>query len=460
MFGSGRHAGAVDFSRCNVLEVLVNRIECPSPQEDRVTTIRLAATSPTMYSSRNANSCALANWCAILTQCTRLSPRRAPLGQFDDIRPFHDQEVRGVLSRLQTSPDMVEALVNFQFPRIGRTIAPVARVLARSRLKLHFDGIDSVAAFQDRLSAYFGHMVNTTTDGFSYQGLQTTGSGTPTIFISNHRDIALDSAFLNYALFSEGRPTARVAIGDNLFSNDSASDFMRLNKGFVVKRNVSGRKAMYEALQNTSSFIRESVESGEQVWIAQRSGRAKDGFDRTDPALLKMLALAWREEGFQGFLDRVRLVPVSVSYELDPCDLAKARELYQVQERGEPYAKAPDEDLISMIEGVTGQKGRVQLTVGSRVSPEHGTPEGAGLAIDGQIVGNLQVFPTHQWAWNQLEAEQTGGCAGAHSDACTRPRLEELKQRCRDAPEHHRPFLLLQYANLIKNKQEIADKEA
>ncbi len=382
------------------------------------------------------------------------------MGQFDDIRPFHDQEVRGVLSRLQTSPDMVDALVNFQFPRIGRAMVPIARILARSRLKSQFDGIDSVAAFQDRISGYFGHMVHTTTDGFNYRGLESTDSGAPTIFISNHRDIALDSALLNYALFSEGRPTARVAIGDNLFSNDSASDFMRLNKGFVVKRKASGRKAMYEALQITSNFIRESVESGEQVWIAQRAGRAKDGFDRTDPALLKMLALAWRDEGFQRFLQAVRLVPVSVSYELDPCDLSKARELYEVQESGEPYAKAPDEDLISMIEGVTGQKGRVRLTVGVPVSSEHDTPEGAGAAIDRQIVGNLHVFPTHQWAWNQLESEPTGGSAGEDSESGSSPRLEEFKQRCRDAPAHYRPFLLRQYANLIKNKQGMVDTEA
>ncbi len=350
---------------------------------------------------------------------------------------------------------MVNALVKFQFPKIGKVLAPLARILALSRLRLHFNGIDSVAAFQDRLSEYFGHMVNTTTDGFSFQGLESIGTGTATIFISNHRDIALDSAFLNYALFSQGRPTARVAIGDNLFSNESASDFMRLNKGFVVKRNLNGRKAMYEAMRATSNFIRESVESGEQVWIAQRAGRAKDGFDRTDPALLKMLALAWRDEGFQGFLETVKLVPVSISYELDPCDLAKARELYEVQNKSQPYVKAPEEDLISMITGVTGQKGRVRLAVGRPVGPENDTPEEVGLEIDQQIVKSLVAFPTHQWAWNQLEAEKNEASRPDESELPISPRLEEFKQRCREAPERHRPFLLLQYANLIKNKAAI-----
>lgn len=375
------------------------------------------------------------------------------MGQFEDIRPYHDHEVREVLSRLQSSPDIVDAVVKFQFPRIGRVVAPLARILARSRLKLHFDDIDSVAAFQDRLSQYFGHMVNTTTDGFSYKGLKTNDATSPTIFISNHRDIALDSAFLNYALYSEGQPTARVAIGDNLFTNDSASDFMRLNKGFVVKRSVTGRKAMYEALQRTSSFIRASLESGVQVWIAQRAGRAKDGFDRTDPALLKMLALAWRDEGFQGLLQAVRLVPVSISYELDPCDLAKARELYEVQTSGEPYIKAPDEDLMSMIAGVTGQKGRVQLTLGTPVAAEYDTPEGVSFAIDQQIVKNLTVFPTHEWAWNQLAGEAQVGIAPTVSEPAINTRLEAFKQRCRQAPEHHRPFLLLQYANLMRNRE-------
>jgi len=372
------------------------------------------------------------------------------LSDFEDIRPYHDHEVGEVLARLRSSPEIVDALVKFQYPGIARWIGPLARILARSKLALHFDGIDSVAAFQDRLSRYFEFMVNSTTDGFRYTGLDAVRDDEPTIFISNHRDISLDSAFLNYALFLEGRRTLRIAIGDNLFSNASASDLMRLNKGFVVKRNVTGRKAMYEAMRTTSNFIRESVHMGEQVWIAQRAGRAKDGFDRTDPALLKMLALAWRDEGFQGLVKHVRLVPVSISYELDPCDLSKARELHVVDRSDAPYIKEEEEDLKSIITGLTGQKGRVRLTVGEpidRIDCDIETVEDASLALDQQIVANLHAFPTHEWAWR----ESCGEAQDIKADNGN-ARLEALKSRYLKTPETYRHLLLMQYANLVENK--------
>jgi len=375
---------------------------------------------------------------------------RAPrVSDFEDIRPYHDDEVGGVLHRLRSSPEILAALIKFQYPDLARWIGPLARTLARSKLKLHFDGIDSVAAFQERLSGYFEFMVKTTTDGFRYTGLDAVPDDEPTIFISNHRDISLDSAFLNYALHLEGRQTLRIAIGDNLFSNASASDLMRLNKGFVVKRSVEGRKAMYEAMRTTSNFIRESVQMGESVWIAQRAGRAKDGFDRTDPALLKMLALAWRDEGFQNLLQHVRLVPVSISYELDPCDLAKARELF-MKDRGDvPYVKEEEEDLKSIIMGLTGQKGRVQLTVGAPIDRGIETAEDASLALDQQIVANLHAFPTHEWAWREARGE-------AHGMEVGNARLEALKSRYFKAPEDCRRLLLMQYANLIENTRAIA----
>ena len=374
------------------------------------------------------------------------------LDRFEDIRPFRDQEVADVLVRLQRAPDIVNALVRFQFPRLGGILMPAARLMARSRLKLHFDGIESIAAFQERLSHYFEHMVKTTTDGFEYAGLESVASGEPIVFVSNHRDIALDSGFLNYALYLQGRATIRTAIGDNLFSHESASDLMRLNKGFVLKRSAKGRKAMYEAMRRTSSFIRESVQSGEQVWIAQRSGRAKDGIDRTEPALIKMLGLAWGKKGVAGLLKEVKLVPVSVSYELDPCDLAKARELYCVRETGEAYVKEQDEDLKSMIAGLTGAKGRVRLVVGRSINADIDSAEQAGLELDRQIVANLKAFPTHEWAWR---TQQTGAPASGEAQAEISQRLVELQRRYKQTPAKHRPYLLLQYANLIRNKRDM-----
>ena len=391
-----------------------------------------------------------------MTQCTADSLRGTRLDKFEDIRPFRDHEVPEVLARLQRSPDIVNALVKFQFPRLGGMVSPIARLLARSRLKLHFDGIDSIDAFQDRLSQYFGHMVKTTTDGFACAGLEGVSSGDPIIFVSNHRDITLDSGFLNYALHLEGRATIRTAIGDNLFSHESAADLMRLNKGFVVKRKATGRKAMYQAMQTTSMFIRESIEQGEQVWIAQGAGRAKDGFDRTEPALIKMLALAWGKSGFKGLMESARLVPVSISYELDPCDLAKARELYIVEESTQAYVKEPDEDLRSMIAGLTGAKGRVRLVVGRPVDAEIDSAEQASLELDRQIVTNLQAFPTHEWAWDAQHLLAEGGSEqSSEPPTAAGGRLADLRERYGQAPSQYQPYLLRQYANLIRNKREL-----
>ena len=391
-----------------------------------------------------------------MTQCTADSLRGTRLDKFEDIRPFRDHEVPEVLARLQRSGDIVNALVKFQFPRLGGVISPIARMFARSRLKLHFDGIDSIGAFQDRLSQYFGHMVKTTTDGFGYAGLEGVASGDPIIFVSNHRDITLDSGFLNYALYLEGRSTIRTAIGDNLFSHDSAADLMRLNKGFVVKRKAMGRKAMYQAMQTTSVFIRESIEEGEQVWIAQGAGRAKDGFDRTEPAIIKMLALAWGKSGFKGFMENTQLVPVSISYELDPCDLAKARELYVVEESAQAYVKEPDEDLRSMIAGLTGAKGRVRLVVGRPIDANIDSAEQASLELDRQIVTNLQAFPTHEWAWGAQHLLAEGGSVQSSEPHDPRSaRLADLRERYSQTPSQYQPYLLRQYANLIANKREL-----
>ena len=196
----------------------------------------------------------------------------------------------------------------------------------------HFKTIDD---FQASLEGIVTHMLRSSTDGFSWSGLESLDPTRAYLFVANHRDIALDSILLNYALHQAGFPTARVAIGDNLLSTEAAADLMRLNKSFIVRRSVTGLREQLAAFTLTSAYIHHSLEEGASVWIAQREGRAKDGQDRTDPAIIKMFFVSQRKgsRSFPEVMSDLSIVPVAASYELDPCDVAKARASWQSQRR-------------------------------------------------------------------------------------------------------------------------------
>jgi hypothetical protein len=371
--------------------------------------------------------------------------------EFDAIRPYADAEVPAVIADLIRHPQIIKAATAFAAPLWLRRLPPLARWLTRRELARRLAGISSVRQFQVRLAPYFRHMIETTTDGFVFEGTEHLLTDRPHIFVSNHRDIALDPAFMIYALFQSGRPTARLAIGDNLTSEPHVAALMRLNKSFIVRRGVKGAKLAYSALMQTSRYIRHSLEEGESVWIAQRQGRTKDGFDRTDPAIVKMLALAWREEidDFSDVVPRLSLVPVSISYELDPCDRMKAHELAMRAAFGD-YQKPPHEDVRSIANGITGYKGRVRLVFGRPLNDSCVDAEAVASALDRQIVANLAVFPTHRYAAECLAENRMAPLPVAPGHA-----LRELTEHASACPVAERDYLLMQYANVLNNKREL-----
>jgi len=371
--------------------------------------------------------------------------------EFDDIRPYRDDEVPGVIARLVRHPRLRRAAARFLLPRLSAAAPDLAAWVIGQVLILRTRRLRTVADVQDFLEIYVRRIVESTTADLTVSGLEALDTRTAYLFISNHRDIVLDSGILNYVIYHAGHQTARPAVGDNLLNEDFAADLMRLNKSFVVERSVTGRRAMYQALNRTSSFIRRSLEDGKSVWIAQREGRAKDGFDRTDPALLKMLALAWRDEisEFGGLLQKIRMVPVAISYELDPCDRDKAHEL-TVRAREGAYHKAPEEDLNSIVRGLTGFKGRVHLHFGAPLDGQPADADELALQIDRAIVGGLRVFPT------QADAAGRLGLAGIPEAGEWLPRVRmEFESRLADCPEEERQSLLSGYGNLIRNRNEL-----
>lgn len=272
------------------------------------------------------------------------------MGAFDAIRPYADAEVRPVLARLLADPAFLGTLTRFRFPRLAGPLGWLLKPLIAARLRSEFTSIDSVAKLQARIEPYIDRTIEHASDGISYSGLEHLQPGKPYLYLANHRDIVMDPAFVNYAVYHAGLQTPRIAIGDNLLQRPFVSDLMRLNKSFIVHRSISGRREKLAAYQLLSAYINHSIrEDGESIWIAQAEGRAKDGDDRTDSAILKMFHMSRKDEPFAAVIDSLNLIPVSISYEYDPCDLAKARELCVRAATGS-YTKAPGEDDASIAQ--------------------------------------------------------------------------------------------------------------
>jgi hypothetical protein len=276
--------------------------------------------------------------------------------------------------------------------------------------------------------------------------------------MSNHRDIAMDPAFTNYALHCGGYETARIAIGDNLLTKPWVSDLMRLNKSFIVKRSVSGPRELLAASRTLANYIQYSlVEEDSPVWIAQREGRAKDGVDRTEPVIIKMLSMSRdkHEQEFGDHIQRLGIVPVAISYELDPCDAMKAKELFQKATEGR-YTKGEQEDVASIAQGIAGEKGRVHVSFGTPLGAGLETPEAVAREVDRQVISEYCLHPTNLYAYRRLYGEdatvsrelyvEEGECSEAAFDA----RIEAM-------PQESRPYALGIYANAVVSKLALAD---
>ncbi|MBB3232231.1 hypothetical protein FHR97_003099 [Halomonas stenophila] len=369
-----------------------------------------------------------------------------------EIRPYQDDEVAEVLQRLASDPELLDALTRFRLPRLARILPRLSRALASFAIRREVRGVTSVRAFQGRIAGYMERMIRNSTTDFRADGLDRLDPQAAYLFIGNHRDISLDPAFVNYALYLAGRDTVRIAIGDNLLKKPYVTDLMRLNKSFIVPRSARGKRAMLAAYQKLSAYIRHSITvDNHSIWMAQREGRAKDGIDRTDPAIIKMLTMARRGQDRQAGLGEaiaeLRVVPVSISYEFDPCDIQKARELYSVHERGN-YEKSEFEDISSIVAGITGHKGRVHLRFGTPLSADFDTPEAVAEEVDRQVLEGYHLFPSHYLALEALGNAPELVDLGEVTDA-DRARFQA---RLAEVPEELRAWWLAQYANPVRSR--------
>lgn len=321
---------------------------------------------------------------------------------FDPIRPYRDDEIHRVFERLTREQRFLK-LLQFLFPNVP-TDAFVAKLMH----------ISSIREFQSEvIYPFVRHIIQTTTQGLTSSGLDRLDPKKQYLFISNHRDIVLDPAILNIVLHEHGFETTEIAIGDNLLIYPWITDLVKLNKTFIVKRNIPVRQMM-EASTLLSNYIRQAItRRGQNIWIAQREGRSKDGDDRTQVSLLKMLNISGSVDMESDFKE-LNIVPVSISYEYDPCDYLKAYE-FQMKRDVEGYQKTQNDDLNHMATGLRGRKGRVHFAFGTPLSGLGDILKGAhkneqlalvAEKIDGQIHDLYRLWPGNFLAHDILHGNQ------------------------------------------------------
>lgn len=276
---------------------------------------------------------------------------------FDEIRCFKNEEVHAALERLSNEK---------QFMKVLSTIYPL---LPKEQIKQRLLGYNSNFAFQKELVyPFLQYLEANKTTGIRLNGVEKIDKTAAYLYISNHRDIILDSALLCGKLIEQDMDTVEIAIGDNLLIFPWIQDLVRVNKSFIVKRGLSARSIL-DSSQMLSAYIAHTIkEKNQSIWIAQREGRAKDSNDRTQESLLKMFNMSG-EGSFIENLSVLNICPLSISYEYDPCDYLKAKE-FQLRRDNPDFKKQPEDDLINMETGVMGYKGKVVYEIAGCINED------------------------------------------------------------------------------------------
>ncbi|MDL2261967.1 1-acyl-sn-glycerol-3-phosphate acyltransferase [Bacteroidales bacterium OttesenSCG-928-I21] len=276
--------------------------------------------------------------------------------EFEETRPYNDNEVPEAIKRIAN---------NEYFPSIARYFFQDGDI---EEFTKNFLKISTVDDFQLQVMLkIITHILTQTANKFSYSGVEQLNNKKNYMFISNHRDIVLDSAILQIILYNSGLKTSEITFGDNLMFGELAVDIGKINKMFKIVRGGSPREIFANSLK-VSNYMRYAItEKHQSVWIAQRNGRTKDGNDETDVAVLKMFSMSSKKE-FTDNLNELNITPIAVSYEYEPCDFLKTKELYI--SRSKKYVKEPNEDLNSIITGIQQWKGNIHTSICSTITKE------------------------------------------------------------------------------------------
>lgn len=374
--------------------------------------------------------------------------------EFDAIRPYYDHEVRATLDRVLNDKELITAVTRFRFPILTSIIPFILKPLVRRYLRKQTEQVHNVRSFQEVIEKYMQQMMDKTITQLTHTGLDRLDKSKTYLFISNHRDIAMDPAIVNWVLYHNGMDTARIAIGDNLLTKPYASDLMRLNKSFLVNRSETAPKKLFVALKKLSSYIHFSLaDEKANIWIAQREGRAKDGLDRTEAAIIKMITLSKpKDVSFADYIRSLHIVPVSISYEWDPCDIAKANELHAKRSQGS-YQKGEHEDVQSIAKGISGFKGHVHLAFGDVLTRNFDDAEAVAVELDKQILKNYRLHATNYAAHEHVAHEQLHELSKNLIIKDLDKRRVMFEKRIKSCPKESRDILIAMYANPVASKK-------
>jgi 1-acyl-sn-glycerol-3-phosphate acyltransferase len=326
--------------------------------------------------------------------------------KFDSIRPFYDAEVNAAICASLNHP-MLKAVMNFTFPDVADD------VWKEQLRKTH-----SIRDFQcNFIYQAIQKVLQKSSEGLSTSGFEKLEKNTSYLFISNHRDIILDTSLLNSCLFDNGLVMTASAIGDNLVKRDFMNTLAKLNRNFLVQRGLSPRELLQSSKLMSEYIGQLLLRENRSVWIAQREGRTKDGNDATHSGVLKMLGMGSDEKELMQYFKKLKVVPVSISYEYDPTDALKMPQL-MAEAKDEIYVKEKNEDFVNLLSGIIGQKKRIHIHVGNVLDKEldiiaaendntNKQVQAIAQAIDNSILQSYKLWPTNYIAYDLLYKTNT-----------------------------------------------------
>jgi hypothetical protein len=369
--------------------------------------------------------------------------------KFDAIRPFYDSEVNEALKSLLHHP-MMKAMMDFTFPELEDEV-----------WKEQLSRTHSIRDFQvNFVYQSIQRVLERSSEGLTTSGFEKLEPNTSYLFISNHRDIILDTSLLNVSLIDHGLVMTASAIGDNLVQKDFLLKLSKLNRNFLVQRGLSPRELLQSSKLMSEYMYHLLSKENRSVWIAQREGRTKDGNDATHQGVLKMLGMANDEQRGMDFFKKLKIVPVSISYEYDPTDALKMPQLIALS-KDEVYIKEKNEDFITLLSGIIGQKKRIHIHVGDVLDSEYekiisendnNNKQIQALAqvIDDSILQTYKLWPTNFIAYDILH--NTTKFSNLYDEKERQLFERRLEMRIDAENETMREGFLAMYANPVVNK--------
>ena len=368
------------------------------------------------------------------------------MNKFDSIRPYTDNEVNDVLLDLSNNRRFLKMLfANGEYSYLR--LLPFSRKILGFILRNKVKSIHDVQSYQNFFESIVNSVVENSIKNFTVNGIENLNPNTGYLFVSNHRDITLDSALLNLILHKNNLGTTNNAVGNNLLSEKWASDLMRLNKSFIIDRSDKSKREIYQSLNLASEFIWDSISNkNESVWIAQKQGRSKDGNDFTDPSVIKMIHLNARKKmSVDKYLNSLKVVPVSISYEKDPNDITKATELYLTDLNSE-YIKDSKEDLKSISDGIRGHKGDVNLNIGEVMHFNNDSYDDCSEKITETI---KQSYKNHATNYAAAILQGKNFAANEFTNEEIDDAITYLNKRMEQISGDVEPYFLQQYSNSV-----------